>query len=141
VLTSRFGIEIEFTGITRNEAAIVTAEYLGGTITNTGDYYDTKKVIAPDGRVWKIMSDGSIFCQKRNDRQKVSTTREYSVELVSPILTYREDIECLQELVRRLRKAGAFANSSCGVHYGKKNVMLSYSAFSAVWHALTLTVD
>lgn len=116
MLTSRFGIEIEFTGITRSEAARVTAEYLGGTINNTGDYYDTKKVITPDGRVWKLMSDGSISCQKRSGRQKVAATREYSVELVSPILTYREDIECLQELVRRLRKAGAFANASCGIH-------------------------
>jgi hypothetical protein len=71
----------------------------------------------------------------------VAAGREYSVELVSPILTYREDIETLQELIRRLRKAGGFANTSCGIHYGKKNVMLSYSAFSAVWHALTLTVD
>jgi hypothetical protein len=36
--------------------------------------------------------------------------------LVSPILTYREDIETLQELVRRLRKAGGFTNSSTGIH-------------------------
>src|SRR5690606_4599361 len=42
--------------------------------------------------------------------------RDYSVELVSPILTYREDIETLQELVRKLRKAGAFTNTSCGIH-------------------------
>jgi hypothetical protein len=85
VLTSRFGIEIEFTGITRSEAARVTAKYLDGTISSVGDYYDTKKVIAPDGRVWKLMSDGSISCQKRSGRQKVAATREYSVELVSPM--------------------------------------------------------
>ena len=63
MLTSIFGIEIEFTGITRNEAARVTAEYLGGTISSTGDYYDTTQVIAPDGLRWKLMSDGSITCQ------------------------------------------------------------------------------
>lgn len=34
-----------------------------------------------------------------------------------------------------------FIDDACGIHYGKKNIMLSYSAFSAVWHALTLTVD
>ena len=33
----------------------------------------------------------------------------------SPILSY-EDIPKLQELVRTLRKAGAFANKSCGIH-------------------------
>jgi hypothetical protein len=116
MLNKNFGIEIEFTGITRNEAAKVAAEYLNGTVTDTGDYYDTKKITTADGRVWKIMSDGSISCQKKQGRQKVAATREYSVELVSPILTYQGDIETLQELVRRLRKAGAFTNNSCGIH-------------------------
>ena len=116
MLNKNFGIEIEFTGITRNEAAKVAAEYLNGTVTNTSDYYDTKKITTADGRVWKIMSDGSISCQKRQGRQKVAATREFSVELVSPILTYQDDIETLQELVRRLRKAGAFINNSCGIH-------------------------
>ena len=116
MLSKSFGIEIEFTGITRNEAAKVAAEYLNGTVVSTGDYYDTKKVITADGRVWKIMSDGSISCQRKQGRQKVAATREYSVELVSPILTYQGDIETLQELVRRLRKAGAFTNNSCGIH-------------------------
>ena len=116
MLNKNFGIEIEFTGITRNEAAKVAAEYLNGTVVSTGDYYDTKKITTADGRVWKIMSDGSISCQKKEGRQKVAATREYSVELVSPILTYQGDIETLQELVRRLRKAGAFTNNSCGIH-------------------------
>ncbi|MBH1939865.1 amidoligase family protein [Mobilitalea sibirica] len=116
MLNKNFGIEIEFTGITRNEAAKVAAEYLNGTVTDTGDYYDTKKITTADGRVWKIMSDGSISCQKKQGRQKVAATREYSVELVSPILTYQGDIETLQELVRRLRKVGAFTNNSCGIH-------------------------
>jgi len=116
MFTKKFGIEIEFTGITRNEAARVMAEFLGGEVTGAGDYYDTKKVTAPDGRVWKVMSDASIHCQRKEGRQKIAGTREYSVELVSPILTYREDIDTLQELVRRLRKAGGFTNSSCGIH-------------------------
>ncbi|AEY67717.1 amidoligase family protein [Clostridium sp. BNL1100] len=116
MLNKNFGIEIEFTGITRNEAAKVAAEYLNGTVVSTGDYYDTKKIITADGRVWKIMSDGSISCQKKQGRQKVAATKEYSVELVSPILTYEGDIETLQELVRNLRKAGAFTNNSCGIH-------------------------
>jgi len=116
MLTRKFGIEIEFTGITRSEAARIAAEHLGGTVASTGDYYDTKKVTAPDGRVWKFMSDASITCQTKQGRQKVPAGRDYSVELVSPILTYREDISTLQELVRKLRKAKAFANNSCGIH-------------------------
>ena len=116
MLETRFGIEVEFTGIPRAQAAKVAAEFLGGRIESGNDYYNTQKVIAPDGRVWKFMSDGSIRTQKKERGRIVEAGREYSVELVSPILTYREDIETLQELIRRLRKAGSFSNSSAGIH-------------------------
>lgn len=116
MLSAKFGVEIEFTGITREKAARVAAEFLQGTYSEGGTYYDTKKVKTPDGRVWKFMSDGNIHCQRIEGGRKVAAGREYSVELVSPILTYQEDIETLQELVRKLRKAGAFTNTSCGIH-------------------------
>lgn len=116
MLNTKFGIEIEFTGITRERAAKVAAEFLQGTYSEGGTYYDTKKVITRDGRVWKFMYDGSLRCQRKENGSKVSASRDYSVELVSPILSYREDIEILQELVRRLRRAGAFTNNTCGIH-------------------------
>lgn len=116
MLTTKFGIEIEFTGITRAKAAEVTAAFLNGTIERTHDYYDTYKIHTADGRTWKLMSDGSIDCRRKENGRTVSAGRDYSVELVSPILTYREDIEILQELVRVLRRAGGFANNSCGIH-------------------------
>ncbi len=116
MLRAKFGIEIEFTGITRERAAKVAAEFLQGAYAEGGTYYDTKKVTTADGRVWKVMYDGSINCQRKERGRTVFAGREYSVELVSPILTYREDIETLQELVRQLRHAGAFTNSTCGIH-------------------------
>lgn len=116
MFTNRFGLEAEFTGITRKEAAEVAARFLGGTIIATGNYYDTQEITAPDGRVWKVMYDGSIACQKKDGRRTVSADSSYSVELVSPILRYREDIDTVQALVRRLRKAGGFANKTCGIH-------------------------
>lgn len=116
MFTNRFGLEAEFTGITRKEAAEAAARFLGGTATATGDYYDTQKVKASDGRTWKFMYDGSIACQKKDSRRTVSADSSYSVELVSPILRYREDIDTVQALVRRLRKAGGFANKTCGIH-------------------------
>ena len=58
----------------------------------------------------------------------------------SPKLEYSE-MGKLQEVVRTLRHAGAVVNGSCGMHYGKKNVMLSYSWFLAVQHDLTITID
>ena len=117
-LNNRFGIEVEFTGISRNKAAQVVAKHLRGNIQQVGDYYDTYKVTAPDGRVWKLMYDASIYTQKKQRGQKVSAGKEYSVELVSPILTYKEDIKILQEMIRKLRKAGAFAESlnKTGIH-------------------------
>jgi hypothetical protein len=116
MFTAKFGIEVEFTGITRAQAAKAAAEFLGGRIEAGSDYYNTQKVFTPDGRVWKFMSDGSIKTQKKEGSRMVNAGNEYSVEMVSPILTYSEDIETLQELIRRLRKAGGFTNSSTGIH-------------------------
>lgn len=116
MFTKKFGIEIEFTGITRCQAAEIAAQFLGGTTSASGDYYDTQEVSVPDGRIWKFMYDGSISCQKKDGRRTVRAGDNYSVELVTPILLYREDIDTIQGLVRRLRKAGGFVNQSCGIH-------------------------
>lgn len=116
MFSNNFGIEVEFTGITRSKAAETAAHYLGGAITATHDYYDTQKVTAPDGRVWKFMSDASLACQCKNGNRVTHAGSSYSVELVSPILLYREDIDTVQGLARRLRKAGGFTNHSCGIH-------------------------
>jgi len=112
------GVEIEMTGITREMAADVTANFLGGIVERTFDFYDTYKVIGPDRRIWKIMSDASIETMKNEKGRLVSADRNYSVELVTPILKYEEDIETLQELIRQLRHAGAVSESKlqCGIH-------------------------
>lgn len=118
-LQETFGIEIEMTGITRGRAAHIVAQHFGGTIERTHDYYDTYKITAQDQRVWKAMYDGSIYCQRKAGGQKVAAGSEHSVELVSPILTYDEDIETLQELIRKLRKAGGLSEATInrtGVH-------------------------
>lgn len=112
------GVEIEMTGITKAEAAEVAVNFLGGRITREYDGYDTYNIIAPDQRVWKIMNDASINTMKNTKgKLKAINNRDYSVELVTPILKY-EDIETLQELIRRLRKAGAVSDSElqCGIH-------------------------
>lgn len=110
-----FGIEIELTGITRAQAVSVIANYYGTSTSRIGTYYDTYGATDTKGRTWKAMSDGSITCQKRDGSKVVSATREYSCEVVSPILQY-DDIEDLQNIIRKLREAGAIANSSCGIH-------------------------
>ena len=116
MFSNHFGIEIELTGITRDNAASIAAQYLNGRLSSAGGFYGAYTVTTEDGRIWKFMSDGSIRCQKKERGQVVSAGGSYSVELVSPTLLYRQDIDTLQGLIRCLRKAGGFANSSCGIH-------------------------
>ena len=116
MFNTRFDIEVEFTGITREQAANVATTYLGGSLWHIGGAYDAYEVTAQDGRIWKFVSDGSLNYQRRERGQIVRASKAYSVELVSPVLTYREDIETLQGLVRCLRKTGGFTNNTCGIH-------------------------
>ena len=111
----RWGLELEFTGITRQKAAAVVAEYFGTHSNFSGGGYNKYIVEDNDGRKWSLVSDGSIDEQKKVNGEIVAAGFDYAVELVTPICRY-EDIETLQEIVRKLRKAGAFVNSSCGIH-------------------------
>lgn len=113
--TQRFGIEIELTGITREEAAKVIAEYFGTESYYIGTYYKTYGAKDRKGREWKATFDSSIVAQKKICRQVTSAGDEYKCEIVSPILTY-DDIPDLQEIIRQLRHKGAFASEKCGIH-------------------------
>ena len=103
------GVEVEMNSITREKAARITAEFFG-----TGRYeytarrngYETWSAWDEQGREWKFQKDVSIAGP---DSQKC--------ELVTPILIYT-DIETLQELIRKLRHAGAKSDYTrgCGVH-------------------------
>ena len=103
------GVEVEMNNITREKAAKLAAEFFGtGRYENTASRngYSTWSAWMADGREWKFQKDVSIA---GTDSQKC--------EMVTPILTY-QDMETLQELVRRLRKAGARSDATrgCGVH-------------------------
>lgn len=111
----RFGIEIEMTGLTREAAAQVLSEYLGNPISRDGGYYGEYSVLDNESRRWKVMSDGSITCQKKEGGRIVPADGNYSVELVSPICHWG-DIETIQEIVRKLRGTGMIADKSCGIH-------------------------
>ena len=97
------GVEIEMNNITREKAASLAAEFFGTgrhQYTARRNGYETWSAWDADGREWKFQKDVSIVGP---DSQKC--------ELVTPILTYA-DIELLQELVRRLRKAGAKSDAT-----------------------------
>ena len=108
----KFGVEIELTGITRRDAAKVIADYFETTSTYEGTGYNKYSVRDRDGRKWTAMYDNSIDARDKNDNR---LSDEYKCELVTPILGW-DDIETLQEIVRLLRKNGAIANASCGIH-------------------------
>ena len=103
------GVEVEMNNIRRDQAAKIAADFFGtGRFEDTAycNGYQTWSAWDAQGREWKFQRDVSIH---GDDLHKT--------ELVTPILTY-EDIETLQELIRRLRKAGAKSTPSrgCGVH-------------------------
>lgn len=58
-----------------------------------------------DGRIWKVVSDGSI--DRVNGRE--------GAEVVSPILSY-DDLDKVQDVIRALREAGGVPHRSCGIH-------------------------
>lgn len=103
------GVEVEMNNITRQRAARLTADFFGtrryeNTVARNG--YNTWSAWDGQGREWKFQKDVSIA---GDDAHKC--------EMVTPILSY-SDMETLQELVRRLRKAGAKSDATrgCGVH-------------------------
>ena len=116
-----FGVEVEMTGITRRQAAEALAAYFGTSPQYLGTYYDTWGVTDPEGKVWKLMSDSSISPERKTDdgyeslSKEDTAGRERQVEMVTPKLTYAE-LPKLQECVRRVRKAHAKVNNSCGIH-------------------------
>lgn len=103
-----FGIEIETSGIKRETAAKLIAEYFGTyNTTHRGGTYDTWEAKDQQGRTWKCMYDSSIIASSNYEK----------CEVVSPILKY-DDMADLQEIVRILRRNGAKSNAQkdCGIH-------------------------
>lgn len=103
------GVEVEMNNIKRDKAAKLAADFFG-----TGRYeytagrngYYTWSAWDQQGREWKFQRDVSI-CGPESEK----------CEMVTPILNY-EDMENLQGLIRKLRKAGAKSDATrgCGVH-------------------------
>ncbi len=95
----RFGVEIETVNITRERAAKAIQQIVGGHV-------DENRCLAEDGRCWQVVSDGSLNdvpCHLRS-------------EVVTPILSYSDDIAILQQVIRCLRRSGAKINHQCGIH-------------------------
>ena len=103
------GVEVEMNSITRSRAAKIAVGFFGtgrSQYTAERNGYETWSAWDAQGREWKFQRDVSI---DGPDDEKC--------EMVTPILTYT-DMETLQELIRKLRHAGAKSDAArgCGVH-------------------------
>lgn len=109
----KFGVEVEFTGITRTMAAEAVAEILGSHATGPDrTCYRTYTIRDSKRRIWKVMRDSSICPVRKAGRELMD---EYRVEFVTPPLNY-EDIETLQSIIRKFKELGGVPHSSCGIH-------------------------
>lgn len=144
----KFGIEIELTGITRRKAAEVIGKYLGRSSQYDGGYYEVYSVRDEQDRKWKVMFDSSIVAKNKVGNPAGD---KYKVELVSPICEYG-DIPRIQEIVRRLRSAGAVAGENSGIHvhinaapHNAKTLRnitnIMYSKEDLIYKALQVDVD
>lgn len=109
----KFGVEVEFTGISRKLAAETIAKVLNSAASAPErNCYLTRTIKDNQNRKWKVMRDSSISSVKKVGSENLD---EYKVEFVTPPLNYK-DIETLQEIIRALKEAGAVPHSSCGIH-------------------------
>lgn len=103
--SQKFGIEVEFSFITRDMAKAVL-----------GEVFSSSSLIDDLGRQWRIVRDCSIKPRKHNSDGRVVVANDaYKVELISPLLGY-SDLDLLSEVISVLRKAGAEPSDLCGIH-------------------------
>lgn len=115
------GIEIEFTGVKRENVAAELAK-LWGTESVAYDIHMFDGSVRRGYRVkdlcsqyWNIVMDKSI----RPDCAFGHITLdydEYMCELVSPVLKNIEDMDMLKQALSCILKMGGFVNETCGVH-------------------------
>lgn len=106
-----YGVELEYTGASREKIAKAVAEATGGATWYEGYHLSNWVVKMPDGRKWNVERDASV----------TGSDYDKGGEVVTPVLTYA-DMDLLQKVVRAMRKAGAKVNGTCGghVHVGAK---------------------
>lgn len=92
--TRKFGLELEFFGVNQGKIQDILTD--AGISCWDADYYDS-------GEGWKITDDSSI-------------SGDYSVELVSPILSGIEGLREAAKVVSLMSDAGGEVNKTCGFH-------------------------
>ena len=71
-----FGVEVEMTGITREQAATALAAYFATDARYVGGDYDKWCVTDRDGKEWTVMSDSSIHGEQTIGSGSPSSARK-----------------------------------------------------------------
>lgn len=121
ILEQSWGLEIEFTGITREHAAHLMSEYLEESGLSDGQiyhssHYDERSCKDNQNRIWRIISDSSISpIVSQTNSEYCGCQGDYRCEFVTPICQY-EDFEIIRGIVGKFANAKAKTNDSCGIH-------------------------
>jgi Putative amidoligase enzyme len=97
--TLQFGVELETVHASWNQVAEAIKSVVGGM------RYGDDVVDDDRGATWQLQSDGSLEADHGY----------YECEIACPPMSY-DRLATLQQVVRALRRAGAEANRSCGIH-------------------------
>lgn len=122
----RLGIEIEFTGVKREEVVralenLFQTESKAVTNTSTNSPYLSYEISDYYGNIWKIVRDRSIKSQVYCEESRFDVTDivdpnfVYTCELVSPILN-SSTLPTLFIIIEVIKAIGGVVNNSCGIH-------------------------
>ena len=113
----KLGIEIEFTGCTREDIVDALEKLWGSTRriligSKTDEPYSYYKVDDKDGFSWTILRDRSV---KAEFEGKEIDDNIYACELVSPVLT-PQSLSTLFQVIDIIKSVGGKVNETCGIH-------------------------
>lgn len=109
----KYGLEMEFTGITRKRAAELAAEQFGTTAAYTfeGDKYS---ITDTRGRTWTVLPCPGVRAERWQNGRMVGANQLYQVKVCTPML-YESDFETVEKILGRLETGGAVINESTGM--------------------------
>lgn len=94
-----FGVEVEFTGITREQAASALAEHFGTIPRHGNDYYDSWYVRDEEGKEWKFMYDGSIRTECKGDSEYESINNSQYADALTNVADALEPQQKLMDAI------------------------------------------
>lgn len=109
----KYGLEMEFTGITRKRAAELLAEQFETTAAYS---FEGNKYSVADmrGRDWGLLPCPTVQAEKWQNGRMVGANHLYHVKVCTPLL-YESDFGTVEEILGRLGAGGAVTNESTGM--------------------------